>query len=126
MTKQEKSLRKCVGRGLKNSRTKSIGKSTPKIAPSKLIKKLFISILGSNSLQQHDFNALFEEHTSMYGSCCCFGMEEKHSLNVMKIILEAPMEMQVHSLGHQGIDTIYNFLSAFPIIQKQTLCLIPK
>jgi hypothetical protein len=42
MTKQEKSARKRVGRGLKNSRIKSIGESTPEIAPSKLIKKFFI------------------------------------------------------------------------------------
>ena len=51
-------------------------------------------------------------------------MEEKHNIDVMKIVREVPTEYRVYSLEQHGIDTIYNHLSVSPIIQKQTLCLM--
>jgi hypothetical protein len=106
------------GKGLKSSATKAVGETTPETASSKLIKQFFVSTPRSNSLRQEDCNAFFEEHRSMYGSCYCFGMEEKHNIDVMKIVREAPAEYQVSSLEQCGIDTVYNRLSASPVIQK--------
>jgi hypothetical protein len=120
-----KTVEKRSGKGLKSSATKAVGETTLETASSKLIKQFFVSTPGSNSLRQDDCDALFEEHRSMYGSCYCFGMEEKHNINVMKIVREAPAKYRVRSLEQRGIDTVYNRLSASPVIQKQTLCLMP-
>jgi hypothetical protein len=96
--KQLKSARNHGGRGLKIFGTKSFGETTSKTTSLKLIKQFSVSTLRSNSLQQNDCDALFEGQKSMYGSCYCFGMEQKHSINVTKIIQEAPLEMRVRSL----------------------------
>jgi hypothetical protein len=43
----------------------------------------------------------------------------------MKIVREVPAEYRVRSLEQRGIDAVYNRLSASPVIQKQTLYLMP-
>ena len=116
---------KRAGKGSKACDAKAVEETTPETASSKLVKKFFVSTPGSSSLRQDECDALFEEHRSMYGRCYCFGMEEKHSIDVMKIVREAPAEYRVRSLEQRGIDTVYNRLSASPVIQKQTLCLMP-
>ena len=60
----------------------------------------------------------------MYRSCYYFGMEEKHNIDVMKIVQDAPAEYWVRSLEQRKIETVYNRLSTSPVIQKQTLCLM--
>jgi hypothetical protein len=34
----------------------------------------------------------------MYGNCYCFGIDEKKSVDILKVIQEAPTEMRVRSL----------------------------
>jgi hypothetical protein len=81
-----KSMGKRSGKGLKSSGTKPVGETILETASSKLIKQSLVSTPRSNSLRQDDCDALFKEHRIMYGSCYCFGMEEKHNIDVMKIV----------------------------------------
>jgi hypothetical protein len=67
--------------------------SSPESASSKLVKKFFISTPGSNSLRQDDCEALSQEHKGMYGNCYCFGIDEKKSVDILKVIREVPVEM---------------------------------
>jgi hypothetical protein len=123
----EKSSRKRGGKGTKGPETPTqkstpespetpTQKSTPESASSKLVKKFFISTPGSNSLQQDDCKALFQEHKGMYGNCYCFGIDEKKYVDILKVIREALVEMRVRSLEQRGIDNVYNRLSASPVI----------
>jgi hypothetical protein len=52
----------------------------------------------------------------MYANYYCFGIDEKKSVDILKVIREAPVEMQVRFLEQRGIDNVYNQLSASPVI----------
>jgi hypothetical protein len=113
------------GKGSKASST-STEESTPESASSKLVKKFFISTPGNNSLRQDDYKVLFVEHKAMYGNCFCFGIVDKRSVDILKVVREAPIEIRVCSLEQRGTDNVYNRLSTSPVIQKKTLCFMPK
>jgi hypothetical protein len=88
----EKSSGKRGRKGTKGPETPT-QESTAEFASSKLVKKFFISIPRSNSLWQDDCEALFQEHKGMYGNCYCFGIDEKKSVDILKVIWEALVEM---------------------------------
>jgi hypothetical protein len=106
------------GKGSKASST-STEESTPESASSKLVKKFFISTPGNNSLRQDDYKVLFVEHKAMYGNCFCFGIVDKRSVDILKVVREAPIEIRVCSLEQRGTDNVYNRLSTSPVIQKK-------
>jgi hypothetical protein len=62
----------------------------------------------------------------MYGNCYYFGIDDKKSIDIFKVVREAPVEMRVCSLEQRSIENVYNQLSTSSVIQKQMLCLMPK